>query len=173
MSDILLCTVTVVVSRIAKGLLLPCFCMQHRIIELKFLLSGHTYMQVDSMHAAIEYQTRPATVWAPSEWRTLITNARRQPTPYKVEWLKYSDIINWKLVEANLQLSKARDQEKACQVVCCEAAEGTCSCGCCIHIRYFILLFADTSSCYSFFPTSPYVDTRRCFAFSLFPVLNK
>lgn len=81
------------------------------VLELKFLLSGHTYMQVDSMHAAIEYQTRNATIWAPSEWRTVASNARKEPAPYHVEWLKYTDMLDWKHVESQICLHKAKDDQ--------------------------------------------------------------
>ncbi|KAF0714952.1 Uncharacterized protein FWK35_00033727, partial [Aphis craccivora] len=41
-------------------------------IKLCFLLPGHTYMPVDSIHATIEHYTKNKSVWAPSEWGTLI-----------------------------------------------------------------------------------------------------
>lgn len=65
--------------------------------------------QVDSMHAAIEYQTQKATIYAPSEWQTVMRNART-PEPYEVQWLKYDDFLDWKAVEGGLMLKKARDQ---------------------------------------------------------------
>lgn len=79
-------------------------------LELKYLLSGHTYMQVDSMHAAIEFQTRSVTVQAPSEWTAIVRNARKEPFPYEVEWLPYSSFLDWKHVEANICLKNARDE---------------------------------------------------------------
>lgn len=43
-------------------------------IKLTFLLPGHTYMPVDSIHATIERFIKRTTVWAPSEWPPIIRN---------------------------------------------------------------------------------------------------
>jgi len=65
-------------------------------IKIVFLLPGHTYMPVDSVHASIERFVRDKTVWASSEWATLIRNARINPKPIEVKQLPYSDFYNWK-----------------------------------------------------------------------------
>ncbi|CAI6362396.1 unnamed protein product [Macrosiphum euphorbiae] len=65
-------------------------------IKIVFLLPGHTYMPVDSVHASIERFVRDKTVWASSEWATLIRNARINPKPIEVKQLAYSDFYNWK-----------------------------------------------------------------------------
>lgn len=65
-------------------------------IKLTFLLPGHTYMPVDSVHATIERFVKKRTIWTPSEWVTLISNARINPKPYEVVVLTYKDFRDWK-----------------------------------------------------------------------------
>lgn len=61
------------------------------------------------MHAAIEYQTKHITIHAPSEWVPIMRNAR-PADPYSVQWLSYSDFKDWKGVESEMELSRARDE---------------------------------------------------------------
>ena len=61
-------------------------------IRLTFLLSGHTEMKVDSIHATVERCVRKATVWAPSEWPAVIRNARKTPGPYETRMLEGSQV---------------------------------------------------------------------------------
>jgi len=65
-------------------------------VKLTFLLPGHTYMPVDSVHATIERFTRNKTVWSPSQWSTLITNSRINPSPIEVRNVQYTEFNDWK-----------------------------------------------------------------------------
>jgi len=65
-------------------------------VKITFLLPGHTYMPVDSVHATIERFTRNKTMWAPSEWSPLIRNSRINPSPIEVRNVQYSDFKDWK-----------------------------------------------------------------------------
>lgn len=65
-------------------------------IKLTFLLPGHTYMPVDSIHATIERFIKKTTVWAPSEWPPIIRNARTNPRPLEVIELKSTEFLDWK-----------------------------------------------------------------------------
>lgn len=67
-------------------------------IKIVFLLPGHTYMPVDSVHATIERFIKKRIVWAPSEWETIIANARINPKPFDVVRMQHSDFQNWKKV---------------------------------------------------------------------------
>ncbi|KAF2881944.1 hypothetical protein ILUMI_24226 [Ignelater luminosus] len=58
--------------------------------------TGHTYMPVDSVHAVIENYSKSMNVQAPSEWSTIIRNARRRPKPYEIIQVYYPDILDWK-----------------------------------------------------------------------------
>ncbi|CAG5051910.1 unnamed protein product [Parnassius apollo] len=53
-------------------------------------------MPVDSIHSTIESFVRNKTVWAPSEWPTMLTNARNKPRNYNVNVLNYGDFMDWK-----------------------------------------------------------------------------
>lgn len=65
-------------------------------IKVTYLLPGHTMMPVDSIHSTIESFIRNKTVWATSEWPTIITNSRYDPTGYFVHVLNYTDFMDWK-----------------------------------------------------------------------------
>lgn len=64
-------------------------------ISVTFLISGHTYMPVDSMHAVIEKSLKNVTVWSYNEWPTILRNARKHPRPYKINIRKFYDFYNW------------------------------------------------------------------------------
>ncbi|KAL4706976.1 hypothetical protein ACJJTC_019514 [Scirpophaga incertulas] len=75
-------------------------CINLEVIQINFLLPGHTYMPADSMHATIERAVRKTTVWAPSHWATVIEMARKNPFPYKVtvlegkDFMGFEDVVN-------------------------------------------------------------------------------
>ena len=64
-------------------------------IDHKFLESGHTHMECDSMHSAIEHAKKSTNIFIPCQWDTVIHMARRNK-PYIVVPLKYSDILDLK-----------------------------------------------------------------------------
>ena len=65
-------------------------------VELNYLVPGHTYMPCDSVHSAIERATDRITVWAPSQWPTIILGARADPKPYVVKALTTETVLDWK-----------------------------------------------------------------------------
>ncbi|XP_031329498.1 uncharacterized protein LOC116160452 [Photinus pyralis] len=84
-------------------------------IKIVFLLPGHTYMPVDSVHATIERFINKRTVWAPSEWHTLIANARVNHTPFEVINMKHTDFMSWKEAAKNVlpnKINKTKEGEK-------------------------------------------------------------
>lgn len=68
-------------------------------IEITFLIVGHTYMPVDSMHGVIEKSVKNKIIQAPSEWATILRNARTNPEPYIVKQITYSAFLDWKSVK--------------------------------------------------------------------------
>lgn len=70
-----------------------------KIIDHKFLESGHTHMECDSMHAAIEFAKKKTAIYIPSQWDTVIRMARRK-NPYTVIPIKHEDIIDFKQMKA-------------------------------------------------------------------------
>ena len=71
-----------------------------KIIDQKFLESGHTHMECDSMHAAIEFAKRKTTIYVPSQWDTVVRMARRS-NPYLVVPLKHTAILDFKSYATN------------------------------------------------------------------------
>lgn len=51
-----------------------------KIIEQKFLESGHSHMEVDSMHAAIENASKNVSINSVTEWKNVFKAARRKRT---------------------------------------------------------------------------------------------
>ena len=68
-------------------------------IDMKFLESGHSMMEVDSMHAAIETKRKHQKVYNTHEWGMICT-ATRERNPYTVTELEFTDFMDFhKLVE--------------------------------------------------------------------------
>jgi len=61
-----------------------------REVHQKFLCRGHTEIEVDSMHAAIEAASSKIEVYTPLEWQTVMKTARPKQ-PYEVTELRYND----------------------------------------------------------------------------------
>ena len=64
-------------------------------IEHVFLVSGHTYMEVDSMHSAIEHSKKYVDVYVPSDWYNIIRLARLAQ-PYIIYPLQFHDFLDIK-----------------------------------------------------------------------------
>ena len=69
------------------------------IIDQKFLESGHTQMECDSMHASIETAKKNVKVSIPDQWNTVIECARPKQ-PYVIQGLQYRDVLDFKHVAA-------------------------------------------------------------------------
>ena len=79
-------------------------------IDQKFLEAGHTQMECDSMHSAIEYAKKNTSVCIPSQWDTIIRNARRK-NPYLVVPLKHWDFIDFKQVQGEFYKNMEKNTE--------------------------------------------------------------
>jgi len=64
-----------------------------KVTEQKFLEKGHTYMECDSMHSAIEFAQKNSSVFCVSAWKTIFEVARRK-NPYEVHQLSHID-FSW------------------------------------------------------------------------------
>ncbi|XP_045161170.2 uncharacterized protein LOC123526189 [Mercenaria mercenaria] len=71
-----------------------------KTIDHKFLESGHTQNECDSVHSAVEFAKKKTKIYVPSQWDTVITMARRRD-PYHVVPLRYSDFLDYKDVKKN------------------------------------------------------------------------
>ena len=65
------------------------------VVDQKFLETGHSQMECDSIHSAVERPKKSTSVFLPSHWDTVIRMARRKK-PYTVIPLKFSDFLNFK-----------------------------------------------------------------------------
>ncbi|CAG5005764.1 unnamed protein product [Parnassius apollo] len=52
-------------------------------------------MTVDSVHAVIEANLHKTIIYAPSQWYTVFTSARKDPFPYEVEKQTFEDFYKW------------------------------------------------------------------------------
>jgi hypothetical protein len=66
-------------------------------IDLKFLETGHTQMECDSMHSVIEHSKQKTTICVPSQWDTIVFMARRSK-PYTVVPQKHWDFKDYKTI---------------------------------------------------------------------------
>ncbi len=83
-------------------------------VEIKYLVSGHTAMDVDSMHSTIETaKKRQQNVYIPSDWENIIKGARKAD-PYIIIPLVYDDFMNFKAYSSQMQFNtKIDDQAKS------------------------------------------------------------
>jgi len=80
-------------------------------IEMNFLESGHTDMEVDSMHSAIGKAKKGHPVYSPTEWPTILRGARRQ-RPYSVVELGHGNFFDLKdLKEKTIEGGMKKDSE--------------------------------------------------------------
>lgn len=91
------------------------------IVEHKFLESGHTKMEVDSMHAAIEYAQQNISIYSMSQWLTVFAMARsnrnrnkkKEKKPikagYLVKELLFNDFVDLKDLAAKLIENRTKD----------------------------------------------------------------
>ena len=73
-------------------------------IDHKFMESGHSEMEVDFMHAAIETAKKNVSVYVPSDWKMLCHLARKQK-PYTVVSLSNEQIISFREMQAKVQVN--------------------------------------------------------------------
>jgi len=70
-------------------------------IEQKFLEPGHTEMEVDSMHSAIDAARKNVKIRVPSEWQIVLQMARRK-NPYRVMEIRNTDIYDLHVLAENI-----------------------------------------------------------------------
>ncbi len=63
-------------------------------IDQKFLETGHTHLECDSMHSTIERRSKGLDIHIPDGWVNVIKMAR-QNKPYAVITLKHTAFLNW------------------------------------------------------------------------------
>lgn len=64
-------------------------------IEQKFLVKGHTQMEVDSVHSLIERKLKNKSIHLPSDFLRITKEARCTPEPYRVKELTFDFTKNY------------------------------------------------------------------------------
>lgn len=64
-------------------------------IEQKFLVIGHTQMEVDGIHSLIERKLKDKPIYLPSDFVRYTEEARQKPTPLLTKTLTYSFVKNY------------------------------------------------------------------------------
>ncbi|XP_045506624.1 uncharacterized protein LOC123702846 [Colias croceus] len=92
-----------------------------KILEQKYLESGHSFMEVDSMHSAIEKEKKYTDTYSIIDWKGIMLRARskrqnKNATPYNVTELSYQDMIDVKALALKIIKNKtiAENGEKVC-----------------------------------------------------------
>ena len=70
-------------------------------ITHKYLQTGHTQMECDSMHSAITFAKKNSPIYTPSGWDIILRMARRK-NPYTVIPIRHSDILDFKLLASSV-----------------------------------------------------------------------
>jgi hypothetical protein len=78
-------------------------------ITHKFLETGHTHMECDSMHSAIESAKKATSIFIPSQWDTVIRMARRN-NPFVVIPLNHQSIWDLKKLAGKICKNLKVDQ---------------------------------------------------------------
>ncbi|CAI6376051.1 unnamed protein product [Macrosiphum euphorbiae] len=65
-----------------------------KIVDLKYMETGHSYLEADDMHATIERYRKHKKIYTTREWALLISSARLNPDPYNVTTLIHSDFYD-------------------------------------------------------------------------------
>lgn len=85
--------------------------MHFEVIEHKFLESGHTFMEVDSMHSSIENSKKYVDVFSVHEWINVMKKARiSKKNPYTVREMNFTDFSDLKFLSKNLIKNKSIDE---------------------------------------------------------------
>lgn len=67
----------------------------NKTITQKFLEKGHTQMEVDSVHSAIEFNLKKKTIYLPTDYINICIEARTNPSPYEVKYLSHEYFANY------------------------------------------------------------------------------
>lgn len=86
-----------------------------KTVEHKFLESGHTFMEVDSMHSAIERAKRCIPVYTMQDWLSIFRVARskrlrnKTSAPYTIKEMTFTDFVNLQDLSNTLIRNRTKD----------------------------------------------------------------
>lgn len=93
--------------------------LQFEIIEHKFMEKGHSHMEVDSMHSAIEYAQKNVPVYIMRDWLNIFLMARsnrkyyksKRSSGYVVKEIQYNEFLDLKALSQLLIKNRNCDSE--------------------------------------------------------------
>ena len=88
-----------------------------KVVYQKFLERGHTYMEVDSMHSAVEFAKRNVAVYSPHGWQNIFRAARKR-RPYEVVRLEHTDFIDLKHLSSTIMRAASASRINWMKVKC-------------------------------------------------------
>ncbi|CAH1176648.1 unnamed protein product [Phaedon cochleariae] len=80
------------------------------VIDQKFLISGHSQMECDSMHARIEIASKNRPVYLPHEWMTIAKNAKQNEPKYQVFDKNQIGFLDWKALAKMIMVNRNKDE---------------------------------------------------------------
>ncbi|KAJ8049014.1 hypothetical protein HOLleu_01555 [Holothuria leucospilota] len=78
-------------------------------IHLKYMESGHSYLEVDSMHATIEKARKHQNIYTPREWEIIIKGAKKKGDPYNVKMMTHKQVWDMKDLAYNTIKNKTQN----------------------------------------------------------------
>ena len=77
--------------------------LQFTSLQHKFLERGHTHNENDSIHAAIERNSKGRSIYTTPQWAATLRTSRHTPRPYIVNELSSSDFLDFKKLSSEIQ----------------------------------------------------------------------
>lgn len=78
-------------------------------VDLKYMESGHSYLEVDSMHSTIERNKRHQKIYTQRELELVISTARKSPSPYVVKRMTYQEFMDFKELSKKTIVNRTRN----------------------------------------------------------------
>lgn len=80
-------------------------------IDLKYMESGHSYLEADSMHSTIESAKRHQKIYTTREYELVAAGARKKPRPYTVKRLTHKNFLDFKHLCAQVINNRTRNTD--------------------------------------------------------------
>lgn len=87
-----------------------------KTIDHKFLERGHTHMEVDSVHAAVEHAKKNVPVLVPRDWEIVCRLARKRSRAYNVLTLSHKHFLNLRSMGKKINLLTQIPWQSICWV---------------------------------------------------------
>jgi hypothetical protein len=81
-------------------------------ITIRYLQTGHTQMEADSMHSLIERQSKGKTIFVPQQWFDIMREAKQTGKSYNVKEMSQNDFLNYKDLVTKQNWEKSTSGQK-------------------------------------------------------------